>query len=408
MLASPSDTLVLLPRRSGSPRRWRVPPALLRNPSAPETLEGERILDEHPGDAGLLLWQCYRDVRLWAGSPPEVRSALFRPIEQETRGELAAKALRLDPEVLRAVRALQAGVRRCGDDGSMVQAALAVATASERAGAAATALAYAQLAAAAAPTTAAPALSAGRLALRLGHASVAETWLRRALALARRSADWAAYGGAVTSLGRLREGAGRLREARGEYRMALRVARRRGLYETHGRAVSGLLRIALREGDQPAAERYARSALRSHGLEHPDRGGVLLDVAEAELRRGRHARAARLLREALAALGDPDDQLRGVTLLVRAAGGAGDRATVEEAWHRALGLINSRGATADAARRLLALARAGAEVQEDAQADVAARRALGWVTRLGEMALMDECTAFLARTRAPVKANAVG
>jgi hypothetical protein len=50
---------------------------------------------------------------------------------------------------------------------------------------------------------------------------------------------------------------------------------------------------------------------------------------------------------------------------------------------------------------LLALARAGAEVQEDAQADVAARRALGWVTRLGEMALMDECTAFLARTRAP-------
>jgi tetratricopeptide (TPR) repeat protein len=382
-----------------SPRRWRIPPALFRNPSAPETLEGERILAEHPGASGLLLWQCYRDVRLWADTPPKLRPELF-PCTDSCRWRETMEAARLDPEILGAVRTLHAALRGSANDGSTVPAALHIAAAAERAGAAATAVAYTQLAAAAAPASAAPALAVGRVAARLGHSAMAETWLRRAIALARRSGAWGCYGEALIELGRLRERDERHRDARAEYRMAFRLARRRGLHEIHARAVSGLLRTALAE-DDPAAERYARSALRAHGRGHPDRNAVLLDAAEAELRRGGHLRAKELLREALASCTDPLDQVRAFTMLVRAAGGAGDRAAVQEAWHEAIGLIDTFASGAAGARLLLALARAGAEVLEDVHADIAASRALLWATRAGDAALVDECSAFLARARLP-------
>jgi tetratricopeptide (TPR) repeat protein len=383
-----------------APRYWRVPPALMRNPGSPELLEGERMLAEHPGEAGLLLWQCYRDVLLWAGTPPELRAGLFRGPAPERRRELL-EAAGLDPETLRAVRTLQRAVRRSSDDGSMASAALSIAAAVEAVGAAATALGYAQLAAAAVPTEAGPALAVGRLAARLGHPAVAESWLRRTIGLGRRGEEWECYGRASIALGQLREGVGRLREARMEYRTALRQARRRGLYETHREALAGLLRIALREEDQPAAAGYAGSIFRMYGRDHPDRGKVLLDVAEMELRRARHARAAKLLHEALRSRFGTDEQVRALTMLVRAAGGAGDHDLLHSAWERTLGVIDAYGSTSAAARLLLALARAGAEVLEERQADIVARRAWNFAMRLGDSILADECAAFLARARLP-------
>jgi tetratricopeptide (TPR) repeat protein len=388
------------PVQPRSPRYWRVPPALMRNPGSPELLEGERMLAEHPGDAGLLLWQCYRDVLLWAGTPPEQRVGLFRGPATEQQRELL-EAAGLDAETLRAVRTLQRAVRRSSDDGSMASAALAIAAAAEAVGAAATAMGYAQLAAAAVPADAAPALAVGRLAARLGHTAVAESWLRRTIGLARRGEAWECYGWALVALGQLREGAGRLREGRLEYRTALRQARRRGLYETHREAVAGLLRIALREEDQLAAQGYARSVFRMYGRDHSYRGKVLLDVGEMELRRGRHARAAKLLQEALRLRIGTDEQVRALTMLVRAAGGAGERDLLDTAWERALALIDTYGSTSAGAHQLLALARAGAEVLEEAPADGAARQALRFALHVEDYHLAAECKAFLARTRRP-------
>jgi tetratricopeptide (TPR) repeat protein len=401
MLVAPSanaqETIRLGP---GSSRTWRVPPALLRNPSAPEALEGERILHEFPSDTGLLLWLCYRDVRLWVGTPPELRGELFHRAGSPQQRELI-EAARLNAETLRAVRRLYAALGMSRDDGSMAAAGLAIAAAADRAHAAATAMAYTQLASAVAPTAAGPALAVGLLASRFGHAAMAETWLRRAIGLARRSREWTVYGGALIELGRIRERLGRLRDAHTEYRKALRLARHCGLYETQGRALSGLLRVALYEADQAATGRYAKSALRFHRREHPDRGSVLLDVAEAELRRGGYIRAVALLREALPMQTDTQDEVRALTMQVRASGGVDDRAAVEEAWHRTLALIEVFGPCADGVRLLLTLARAGAEVMEEANADVVAHRALAWSARLGQAALVDECKAFLARPRFP-------
>ena len=388
-------------RRTGSPRSWRVPPALFRSPNAPETLEGERILGEFPGHAGLLLWQCYRDVRLWEGTPPELRAGLFHRPDPGQLRELM-EAARLNPGTLRAIRTLHASLRRSeDDDGSIVSAALTIAAAAERVGAPATAVAYTQLASAAVPSAPGPAFAVGRVAVRLGHHGVAETWLRRAISLARRSREWDCQGAALIELGRLREKTGLPREARTEYWRAFRLARRRGLHAMDGPAVSGLLRIALLEGDDVAAELYAKSALRLHGRNHPDRGSVLLDVAEVELRRSRHRRATVLLEEALRTRTEPFDQVRALTKLVRAAGGDGNRAAVQEAWHRATGLIDAFGSGGAGARLLLGLARAGAEVLEDTQADVAAYRALLRATAARDPALVDECSAFLSRTRLP-------
>jgi hypothetical protein len=229
---------------------------------------------------------------------------------------------------------------------------------------------------------------------------MAETWLRRTIGLARRSGEWAAYGGALTVLGRLLEGAERLADAHAEYRMAFLLGRRRSLGDIYFRAASALLRIALRTGDHAEAEMYAAIARRPHGRLRPDRGGVLLDVAELELRLGRCAEAAKLLGKALAGRMSPGEQVRALTMLVRAEGGRGDRKAVQDAWHRAVALIDAC-TTSDGPRLLLCLARAGAEVMEDAQADVAAYRALQWATRLGDEALAAECQAFLARTRLP-------
>jgi tetratricopeptide (TPR) repeat protein len=254
------------------------------------------------------------------------------------------------------------------------------------------------------PQAAGPALAVGRLAARQGAQAVAETWLRRTIGLARRSRDAASYAGALFSLGQLSERSARLKAARAEYWSAVRHARRHGLYELQGRAVHGLLRIALREQDHSAAAQQARRVLRFYRRGHSKRGAVLLDAAEAELRGGAYASAAAMLREALTLrLDTTREQVRAHTMLIRTAGGLDDRRSVEHAWHRALVLIDAHGSSPEGIRLLLNLARAGAEVMEDAHADVAAQRALAWASRAGDTSLAVECRAFLARTRLPAR-----
>lgn len=390
-------TLVRSQKKLIVPRFWRVPPALLRNPGTPESLDGERILHEYPDDVGLVLWFCYRDVLLWSNTPPHLRPELF--YRRNGRDELIEGA-RLNFKILRAVRVLHDGVRKARPDtGSIVTAALDIAAAAERVGASSTAMAFTQAASAVVPRDAGTALEVGTLALRLRLTPVAETWLRRAIGLARRSRDWVTYGEALIALGRLAEGIGQLQDARMVYEKAIRLARRAGLYEINEAAAAGLLRIALREED-PASKRCARRALRFWKPGQPGRTSVLLDAAEVALRLGDHGRALEMLREALPSQSDVRERIRMLTMLVRATGAAGERAAVEESWHSATGLIEEVGG-GEGARLLLVLARAGAEVLEEVHADAAAKRALSWAIRHGDYALRQECEAFLARPRFP-------
>src|SRR3982750_1399945 len=67
----------LRPARRQTHNRWCLQPVLLRDPDAFEPFEGGAILDETPGDLGLLLWQTYRDGLLWASTEPSIRPHLF-------------------------------------------------------------------------------------------------------------------------------------------------------------------------------------------------------------------------------------------------------------------------------------------------------------------------------------------
>lgn len=383
-------------------RVWRIPPALLRNPSSPESFEGERILSEFRGHIAFELWQCYRDVLLWAATPPEGRAALFHKRGGDLAAQEADEPERLDIDTSRALRRLRRGaLQPHGDDGSMVAAAMMVAITAERRGAAATSVAYAQLSAAIDPSSASAALAVGSLALRLDHTPVAETWLRRAIALARRSRDWDSYAAAFAVLGQFREQKNRLDDAHGEYTKALRVSRRWGLQDRMGDAVSGLLRVALRQGDQEAAELYVARALRLYRRGHPRRAGLLVDAAEVEVRRGGHERAADMLRTALPGLAGAEE-VRALVVLIRALAGVGDGSGVEHAWHRALDVIDDEyGCSREAVCSLLTLAHAGASVLQESHADRAARRALAHAKQIGDEDLIADCDAFLMRARFP-------
>src|SRR3954447_10412938 len=89
-----------------APRRWRTPPPLTRGSA--ETLEGMEILRELPGEAGMLLWQSYRNVMFWASAEPEDRARLFSAEGgPRRRADLAAAEL---PAALRAPLEVVAGI----------------------------------------------------------------------------------------------------------------------------------------------------------------------------------------------------------------------------------------------------------------------------------------------------------
>src|SRR4051794_41636928 len=65
--------------QSRSPRNWRVPPALLRDPGSPEALEGERLLAEQPRAAGFVPWGAHPDGPVLGGEPPGMAAGPLRP-----------------------------------------------------------------------------------------------------------------------------------------------------------------------------------------------------------------------------------------------------------------------------------------------------------------------------------------
>jgi hypothetical protein len=234
-----------IPRES---RRWCVPAAVTRD--AGEGLEGDRILSEFPGELGVLLWRTARDVVLWAGTPAPKRAGLFSP---EASGRRMARLLDMElPEGLPAfldTLASQLSTPEKGDAEILTWCCRHVARWAAGRGCAGTATFYVQAAALCSPGDAAPALETGRLALADGQRPRGESWLRRAVALARRARQWDAYAAAHVELGKLYEQSGDGDRAGRYYRRAWATGRRYGMRECRALAGDGLRRIAMPEGD---------------------------------------------------------------------------------------------------------------------------------------------------------------
>ncbi|HYJ80195.1 MAG TPA: hypothetical protein VEW03_11360, partial [Longimicrobiaceae bacterium] len=167
-------------------------------------LEAQQVLDEVRGDVGLLLWQSLRDVTLWAATAPERREGLFSPDAAARRLQhlLAAGA---EPAVEVSLTTLTAVVGNpAAASGEIVSlVCLQLSRWAEARSHPGTAIAFSQGAALASPQDASAAHAVGSLALRWRRHARAETWLRRAIGLARRGSDWAAYAQAYVDLGTL-------------------------------------------------------------------------------------------------------------------------------------------------------------------------------------------------------------
>jgi tetratricopeptide (TPR) repeat protein len=356
-------------------RRWCVPPAVLRDP--PESLEGAAVLDEVGGGLGVLLWQCVRDVTLWAAADgDEERRGLFSA-GAGARRQALLRAAAAEPALELALTTLGA----LADDPGAASPALLTVVCGQvsrwawEQGRGGTALAFAQAAALASPEDAVAALQVGRLALRLRRHARAESWLRRTIGLARRSGHWQSYAESYVELGELYAERAVPATARRMLMKAIRASRRHGLGAVRGSALQALFRMAVAEGRPDEAERLARAAIRAYGRGHPRLACLLHDLAALWVEQERYSRALPVLQRLLAHREEPRDQLATLALLARAAAGAGDRRAFEEAWSGAWGLLRRLDDASVPPGTMVELARGAAMVRDWERMEQAVRHA---------------------------------
>jgi hypothetical protein len=345
-------------RRKGR-RRWCLPPPVDREPG--EMLEGSYVLGELPAGRALLLWLAVRDVTLWGGTAPEERAGLFAP-GAEAVWRTAAAAARVEAALDLPLSTLASVVTHAAqaDPVTISRACLQVAGWAREQGAMGTAVAFAQAASFAHPDAAPPALAAGRLTLEWGRDRRAETWLRRAIGLARRAGEWESYGWAYVALGEMYERAERTAAAGRVYLQAARLARRQSYRALRGEATHGMLRTTLSAGQLDEAELWAGRAERCYEPAHPRAAAVRYDVARLRVARGEFGEALPLLRRLRDEIADPARRAVCHALLAHAAAACDEVKPYERGWTEAWELLDAPSAAPSAAEVLRHLGRSAA------------------------------------------------
>jgi hypothetical protein len=363
-------------RRRRGLRRWCLPPPWTREPG--EMLEGMFVLEELPPDLALALWTAFRDVMLWAGTPEERRAGLFSPGAEARRPRIDGE-LRLPPPLTPPLTTLATVVSHPGQVSEQVVSlsCMEVARWAREQRAMGTAVSFAQAAALAWPDAPAPGLEVGRLLVEWGRLHRAETWLRRAIGLARRARDWESYGSAYVSLGeiylRFARGAGgrdvqqaprRLEGAARFYEQASRVSRRHRLRLVRAQAMHGLMRVSMEKGALEQAERCAHLARRAYGRVNPRLPELEFDMTRLMMRRGEYERAIPVLQRQVDMAADADRKLACGAMLAHAAAQVGDRPLYERSWSTAWGLLDGRRGSPAAPDTLVHLGRAAAHIAD--------------------------------------------
>jgi tetratricopeptide (TPR) repeat protein len=295
-LASPIIRRGSMSENAGPASRWCIPPVMLHGPG--ETLEGVGLLSEFQDDCalGLLLWRTVRDVALWADASPPTRQRIFADKSVSVR-VAALAATNVPAAVAPALDTITSmlAVPDRADAGLLTVCCLEVAAWARHAGMPHTAISFAQAGALASPEFAEAALQTGIAAAAIGQGARAETWLRRAVGLARREQDHTAYTSAFTELGRLYEERGDIRRAVPLYRLAYLAGRRFAVRTARLHAAHRLFRIASAQ-DCECAGQFALAVQQASRPDIPGALGLLLDVARFWTDRGEKDRARVVLR----------------------------------------------------------------------------------------------------------------
>jgi tetratricopeptide (TPR) repeat protein len=364
-------------------RRWRVPPALTHGDT--DAFEGLSVLDEIPGELGMVLWQSLRDAMLWGRSNQAERGTLFA--EGAERARIAAVLTAGTPveveEPLKEIAAMLDGAETAREE-NVALACREVAQWAESRGLLATALAYSQAAAVVTPADAAASYTVGRLAKRRAENARAETWFRRTVALARQAGDWPTYALAFDGLGNLYAQRGNFPAARRFLVRSLRAAGRNSLHDIEGMAQHDLFTVAGETANVDEANEWARRAFQSYGPLHPSLPRLANDVAFFWCEQGCFAPALPVLQSVLKHFTEPTHRVAVLGAIGRAAGGLGDRATFQQAWDDAHELIGANGLQDMGARACLDLAHGALSLGAWERAEDAAQRALDGAMRRGD------------------------
>lgn len=388
------------PNRPRKPRRrwrWHVPPALVHGG---ESLEGVQVLDEVQGPLGLLLWETYRDVALWASVEPEERAGLFAAGSYEAR-MAALESAGADATLEPALRAAAEVLRETPtvDEPEVTAACRKAAEWAESRGLLATAVTLATGAALASPADAGAAFRVGQIARERGENNRAETWFRRAVGLGRQARDWASYSEAFLGLGNLYKLRGNYPAARRFHIRGLRAARRHALRDIQARALHDLFCIAVETATPKEAQDLAVLAFRAYGPRHPRLPALSHDVAYFWMEQGRFAPAGEVFRAVLPHIAGPRERLLVAANAGRAAAGSGDRAAFEGAWETVWAASGEWERAPRAAQALLELARGGTSLREWSRAERAAEAARDLAQRTGQGQVVIESEAVLDNAR---------
>ena len=366
------------PRKTA--RRWRVPPALIH--AGAEAFEGLSLLDEVPGELGLVLWQSLRDTMLWARAPEQERDALFTADAERSRlaAMLAAGSPAELEEPLKLIAAMVGQPSHAREE-NIGLACREISQWAEGRGLLAAALAFGQAAAVVTPAEPSTAYNVGRLARRRAEHARAETWFRRTIALARQAGDWPTYAMAFIGLGNLYAARGNFPAARRFHVRALRAAGRNSLHHIEGLALHDLFAIAIDTGQADEAHRLARAAFEAYGPHHPKLPRLAHDVAFFWTTQGYFERAIPVLRSVLPHFGEPPMRIGVLGDLARAYGGAGDREGFQRSWDETVEMIHLHNGADLSARAWLDLAHGALSLGAWERAEEAASRAQEGATR---------------------------
>jgi hypothetical protein len=125
---------------------------------------------------------------------------------------------------------------------------------------------------------------------------------------------------------------------------------------------------------------------------------VVLDLAEAHVQMGDVVPAGKVVRRYLRQITRPAERIRALTIIAQSAGDDPVH-LFSTAWFEALELLDEVGETELAAQGHLDLARAASAALCEAHADRAVLRARDIAARLGLASLVQDCEAFLRRSR---------
>ncbi|HYH82418.1 MAG TPA: tetratricopeptide repeat protein [Longimicrobium sp.] len=363
-------------------RRWRVPPALTHGDT--DAFEGLSVLEEVPGELGLVLWQSLRDAMLWGRADLAQRGALFAPASDTARmaATLAAGAPAETEEPLKVLAGM-VGQPETAREENVALACRQLSQWAEARGLLAAALSFAQAAAVVTPADSSCAYNVGRLAKLRTEYNRAETWYRRTIALARQAGDWPTYALAFLGLGNVYVQRGNYPAAERFFERALRAAGRNSLHEIEGRARHDLFGIAVERDNVARAHEMARGAFESYGPHHPSVPALVKDIAYFWTTQGYGDRALPVLKQLLPQVTEPTLRLALIGDLGRAAGFVGDRAEFQGAWGEATEMVTASPGLFTAAAAWLDLSHGALSLGAWERAEDAAQRALDGAAKLG-------------------------